>query len=355
MQTASTICGRQPNGEWSRLIHLDGVTEAPPSSVFWAASLALHVFALWLFMPVSWFSHPETEQDVVTLRFVSATLPQAAKSPPPPPARLKSAPAARPHFKTALAAVSVPPVVVPLPRFIVTSAAISPWSLCLPPKLVEPDPELGSPLLPPPKSKPLPGARPHFIPALAAVPASPVSVPLPQLADTSAATSPWTQWLSLKLASLSGAPPGSSNANAASGTPATSSLQEGASGTLDGSAGAQGNAPGVPGGSGTLGGGTDGAGGPLTIPAYRLTPLPAYPPLAKAHRWEGVTLLRVEVLTDGSVGKVVLLASSGHNELDQTAIRAVQGWKFEPAKRGDTTIASFIKVPIRFKIERSKA
>jgi protein TonB len=323
--------------------------------VFWAASLALHALGLWLFMPTSWFPHPEVERDVVTLRFVSPGLPQAPKSPPPPPPpKPKSAPAARPHFKPALAAASAPPVVVPLPRFIVTSAEISPWSLCLPPKLVEPDPELEPPLLPPPKSRPLPGARPPFIPALAAVPAPPVSVPLPQLADNSGATSPWAHWLPLKLASMGNTHSGSSDATGASGMSATSSSQGGASGSHDGVAGLQGNSPGVPGDSGTLGGGANGAGGPLTIPAYRQTPLPAYPPLAKAHRWEGVTLLRVEVLTDGSVGKVELLASSGHNKLDETAIRAVQGWKFEPARRGDTTIASFIKVPIRFKLERSK-
>jgi len=312
MRIASTICGHHLIRGDSRPICL-GVNETLPSSAFWAASLALHALGLWLFMPVSWFPHPEVELDVVTLRFVSPGLPQAPKSPPPPPPKPKSLPAARPHFKPALAAASAPPVVVPLPRFIVTSAEISPWSLCLPPKLAEPDPELELPLLPPPKSRPLPEPRPHFVPALAA------------------------------------------DANGSSGTLAASGSQEGASSFHDGGAGSKGNALGTPDGSGTQGGGSNGKGGPLTIPAYRQTPLPAYPPLAKARQWEGVTLLRVEVLVDGSVGRVELLASSGHNELDESAMRAVQRWKFEPARRGDMTVAFFIKVPIRFRLERSKA
>lgn len=93
----------------------------------------------------------------------------------------------------------------------------------------------------------------------------------------------------------------------------------------------------------------------MWIPAYRHTPLPVYPPLAKARRWEGVALLRVEVMPDGHVGRIELIASSGHAELDKSAIQAVQGWQFEPAKRGDTTIACFIQVPIRFKLKDSGA
>jgi periplasmic protein TonB len=96
---------------------------------------------------------------------------------------------------------------------------------------------------------------------------------------------------------------------------------------------------------------SDGDGGSFTAPSYRKTPLPAYPSIAKSHRWEGVTVLHVEVLTDGSVHRVELLRSSGHHELDESALKAVQNWQFEPARRSDVAVACFIQVPIRFKLE----
>lgn len=325
-----------------------GRVNGVPSFVFWATSLILHVCALWLFMPVSWFPHPPVEQKVITARLVSLGAMSASElSPPPPPPPLsKSKPllGARPHFMPALAAAPAPSVVVPLPRFIVTSAAVSRWVLLLPPKLVDPMEALELPPLPiRPQSRPLPGARPHFMPALASTPAPPIAVPLPQAVAASATASSWGLWVPSKLA-------GAGNVASSSRDDATdSSGMLAAAGSQGGVSGSQGDA------SGSHGGISNGTGGSFALPAYRQTPLPAYPFLAKARGWEGVTLLRVEVLTDGRVGRVELVASSGHAELDESAIRAVHGWRFEPAMRGDTAIASFIQVPIRFKLNRSGA
>ncbi|MBI5685339.1 MAG: energy transducer TonB [Verrucomicrobia bacterium] len=78
--------------------------------------------------------------------------------------------------------------------------------------------------------------------------------------------------------------------------------------------------------------------------------MPAYPRVAKIQGWEGVTVLRLEVLEDGAVGKVELVQSSGHSVLDEAAIRAVQRWRFEPARRGNSAVTCSIEVPIRFKL-----
>lgn len=338
-----------------------GRVNGVPSFVFWATSLILHVCALWLFMPVSWFPHPPVEQKVIPARLVSLGAMSASElSPPPPPplSKSKPLPGARPHFMPALAAVPAPSVVVPLPRFIVTSAPASRWVLLLPPKLVDPMEALELPPLPiRPQSRPLPGARPHFMPALASTPVPPVTVPLPRAVEASATASSWGLWVPTKLAGAGNVASGSpDDAADSSGMLAAAGSQDGASGSNGSASGAQGGVSGSQGdASGSHGGASNGTGGSFALPAYRQTPLPAYPFLAKARGWEGVTLLRVEVLTDGRVGRVELVASSGHAELDESAIRAVHGWRFEPAMRGDTAIASFIQVPIRFKLNRSGA
>jgi protein TonB len=37
--------------------------------------------------------------------------------------------------------------------------------------------------------------------------------------------------------------------------------------------------------------------------------------------------------------------------LDEAAVSAVEGWRFVPAKRGDTPVASTVMVPINFKLD----
>ncbi|MBI5394229.1 MAG: energy transducer TonB [Verrucomicrobia bacterium] len=95
--------------------------------------------------------------------------------------------------------------------------------------------------------------------------------------------------------------------------------------------------------------------GPLGMPSYSRTPLPAYPRVAKLRGWEGVTVLRVEVREDGSVGHIEMVRSSGHSLLDETAMKSVREWRFEPARRGNTAVACVIEVPIRFKLDNAGA
>ena len=83
---------------------------------------------------------------------------------------------------------------------------------------------------------------------------------------------------------------------------------------------------------------------------YLHNPAPNYPLLAKDRGWYGKVLLRVKVSAEGLSEGVDVARSSGHEILDDSAVEAVQKWRFVPAKRGDTVIASTVLVPIVFNL-----
>lgn len=85
--------------------------------------------------------------------------------------------------------------------------------------------------------------------------------------------------------------------------------------------------------------------------AYLNNPKPEYPLRARQRHWEGRVLLRVYVTADGQAQQVVLQMSSGHEMLDESALEAVKKWRFVPAKRGDNAEASWVSVPIVFRLE----
>ena len=81
---------------------------------------------------------------------------------------------------------------------------------------------------------------------------------------------------------------------------------------------------------------------------YATNPKPKYPEIATSRGWEGTVLLRVKVTADGRSEEVAVHQSSGHKVLDKSAIIAVQKWRFIPAKRGNTSVACTVIVPIAF-------
>ena len=78
--------------------------------------------------------------------------------------------------------------------------------------------------------------------------------------------------------------------------------------------------------------------------------MPSYPQSARLAGIEGLCLLRVEVLIDGSVGRVLVERSSGHQDLDRAAKAAVSQWQFSPARIGDRRIKAWVMVPVRFRL-----
>ncbi len=83
-------------------------------------------------------------------------------------------------------------------------------------------------------------------------------------------------------------------------------------------------------------------------PLYRENPPPGYPEMARQQGYEGVVLVAAEILADGRVGKAVISKSSGYAILDQTAIKAVKAWKFEPAKKSGIPYKTWAELPIKF-------
>jgi protein TonB len=81
---------------------------------------------------------------------------------------------------------------------------------------------------------------------------------------------------------------------------------------------------------------------------YGFNPKPDYPRLARNRGWEGQVLLKVQVSAEGLSDSVDIHRSSGHDILDESAALAVKKWKFIPAMRGSTPIASSVIVPIIF-------
>jgi protein TonB len=80
---------------------------------------------------------------------------------------------------------------------------------------------------------------------------------------------------------------------------------------------------------------------------------PIYPMAAKRSGDEGTVLLKVEVSADGFSQSVTIHQSSGYDELDQSAVTAVEKWVYIPAKRGNDNVTSTIIVPIIYSLRKA--
>jgi len=85
-----------------------------------------------------------------------------------------------------------------------------------------------------------------------------------------------------------------------------------------------------------------------TQPKYAENPKPLYPLEARKKGYEGEVVLRVEVLSNGRVNQVEVKKSSGYELLDRSALHTVKGWKFIPAKKGESPIPLWVNIPIKF-------
>lgn len=91
------------------------------------------------------------------------------------------------------------------------------------------------------------------------------------------------------------------------------------------------------------------------IPArYARTVKPRYPGKARRAGWEGTTVLKVLVDPDGAPDRVAVDRTSGFEVLDAAAVKAVQRWKFHPARRGTDAVASWVRIPVAFKLKENR-
>lgn len=79
-------------------------------------------------------------------------------------------------------------------------------------------------------------------------------------------------------------------------------------------------------------------------------PIP-YPQWALERNWQGELIVAVEIRRDGTVGRWKIMRSSGYELLDRAAIRAIQKWRFEPARQKSKPVASCIQIPVHFRID----
>jgi protein TonB len=86
------------------------------------------------------------------------------------------------------------------------------------------------------------------------------------------------------------------------------------------------------------------------MPRYRENRPPVYPGAARQRGWEGDVLIAAEILADGRIGAVRIKRSSGHASLDDSALKAVRAWRFEPARRMGAVVDAWVEIPIRFKL-----
>lgn len=80
-------------------------------------------------------------------------------------------------------------------------------------------------------------------------------------------------------------------------------------------------------------------------------PKPPYPLAARRQGVEGRVLLAAHVRADGSCAEVRLKHSSGHGQLDRSALDTVRRWRFLPARRGSASVDSWVEIPVSFRLE----
>lgn len=78
---------------------------------------------------------------------------------------------------------------------------------------------------------------------------------------------------------------------------------------------------------------------------------PEYPTLARKRGWEGKVVLTVAVGSDGTPQSVQVESGSGHELLDEAALRAVRTWRFQPGSRSGEPVASQVQVPVHFLLQ----
>jgi len=76
-----------------------------------------------------------------------------------------------------------------------------------------------------------------------------------------------------------------------------------------------------------------------------------YPPSAQRLNQEGTTAIKFTVNTDGSVTDVQVANSSGHDALDQAAIRCASSWRYKPALENGQPVPAPWTTNVQWKLQ----
>ncbi|MBV8191481.1 MAG: energy transducer TonB [Alphaproteobacteria bacterium] len=95
--------------------------------------------------------------------------------------------------------------------------------------------------------------------------------------------------------------------------------------------------------------------GPKTVSAsqiaYLVPPNPIYPQHARRAGEEGKVMVRVLIDVAGRPAQVSLQSTSGHRELDESALSAVRAAQFRPYAEGGAPQSVWVLIPINFVLQ----
>lgn len=77
-------------------------------------------------------------------------------------------------------------------------------------------------------------------------------------------------------------------------------------------------------------------------------PAPIYPSLSRRLREEGTVVLDILIKANGAVGELKIKRSSGYKRLDETAVKAVAHWRYQPATQAGQAIDFWYEQPVEF-------
>jgi protein TonB len=89
----------------------------------------------------------------------------------------------------------------------------------------------------------------------------------------------------------------------------------------------------------------------ITKPIFAVQPTPPrYPKVARKRGQEGTVWLDIWLDEKGNKSKLEITQSSGLTLLDQSALKAVSGWKFKPSEKNGIRVASRVRIPVVFSL-----
>jgi protein TonB len=95
-----------------------------------------------------------------------------------------------------------------------------------------------------------------------------------------------------------------------------------------------------------------GASAPVLVAARGADCISEYPAIALRLNQTGVTTVTVQVDAEGHPTNVAITNSSGHDSLDQAAIRCVQNhWHFKPAMQNGQAVSSTVERNIKWQVQ----
>jgi protein TonB len=80
-------------------------------------------------------------------------------------------------------------------------------------------------------------------------------------------------------------------------------------------------------------------------------PIPDYPTESRRRGEEGMVVVDVEVLPNGSVGSIRVVSDAGHPRLGTAAVEKLKFAAFEPAREDGRAVVGHILIPYRFTLD----